>query len=170
MLAGTHMARAHAIRRGHDGAIRRFERRIRARVARRASPRATREGEQSVGTRRAGNCRVASPAPHATSRSPRASGGQPGARARLKKHATPAPRRERDAEARARGAEACGRDTKKSEYVVPALTLARDARERGRRAPKHEREERDGKVSLRRERRTCGVVDGAGARTVCLWK
>ena len=35
-LAGTHNAREHAIRRGHDGAIRRFERRMRAH-ARRAS-------------------------------------------------------------------------------------------------------------------------------------
>ena len=115
MLAGTHNAREHAIRRGHDGAIRRFERRIRAR-ARRASRVASRVA-------RGGRARwvpeeratAASPAPHATSRSPRASGGQPGARARLKKHATPAPRRERDAEARARGAEARGRDTKKGE-------------------------------------------------------
>ena len=114
-LAGTHNAREHAIRRGHDGAIRRFERRMRAhaRRASRVASRVVRGGTAPwVPEERA---TAASPAPHATSRSPRASGGQPGARARLKKHATPAPRRERDAEARARGAEARGRGTKKSE-------------------------------------------------------
>ena len=86
---------------------------------------------------------------------------------------TPRPRRAaaRRRSARARPENARGNrraDEESAKKKFERLTLALDARERGRRAPKHEREERDGKVSLRRERRTCGVVDGTGARTVCV--
>ena len=95
MLAGTHNAREHAIRRGHDGAIRRFERRIRRRATR-ASMASSVSGffSRARQSKHRASC--------ATSWSPRAPGGQPGTRARLRKHATHAPRRARDAEARAR--------------------------------------------------------------------
>ena len=65
-LAGTHNAREHAIRRGHDGAIRRFERRIRAhaRRASRVASRVARGGRGSAGTRRAGDCREPGAARH----------------------------------------------------------------------------------------------------------
>ena len=167
-LAGTHNAREHAIRRGHDGAIRRFERRIRAhaRRASRVASRVARGGRGSAGTRRAGDCREPGAARHLPVAARVRRSARRARTTQKARHARAAPRaRRRSARPRRRSARS---RHEKERGVVPAPTLARDARERGRRAPKHEREERDGKVSLRRERLTCGV--GAGARTVCLSK
>ena len=165
-LAGTHNAREHAIRRGHDGAIRRFERRIRAhaRRASRVASRVARGGRGSAGTRRAGDCREPGAARHLPVAARVRRSARRARTTQKARHARAAPRARRRS-ARARPENARGNRRAFSKKKFKRLTLARDARERGRRAPKHEREERDGKVSLRRARRTCGVVDGAGART-----
>jgi hypothetical protein len=86
------------------------------------------------------------------------------------RHARAAPRaRRRSASAATRKAARARKASKHPQIEIfgsASRTSATRARER--RAPKHEREERDEKVSLRRARRTFGVVDGAGARNVCV--
>ena len=137
----------------------------RTRVARRASPRASCKGEQLRGYPKRGDCREPGAARHLPVAARVRRSARRARTTQKARHARAAPRARRRS-ARPRRRSARSRHEKERGSVVPAPTLARDARERGRRAPKHEREERDGKVSLRRERRTCGV--GAGARTVCL--
>ena len=163
-LAGTHIAREHAIRRGHAGAIWRFERRIRPRATRAPDAIAASSFSSFFSERDGGQ-----------STRPRAQ--PPGRRAR--RAVSPARACDSESAPRLRRAASVSleRAAEASETRAPASKTASvkrsAARERERAraarardcARRRAREDGNGQEARRRARRTCGVVY---ARTRCV--